>query len=178
MKLSREKILVGLFCLTALLAGSCTKGKKESKEALPADRLAQVSEAKLAVTSKPAPASAADPADSDKKLDDSIGGKDEKKKGKKKPGKASTWKRSTVVPNTSKLMIGDTEHLPLQGMQAYIQVDGFRARVALDCYFYNDRDRQYEGTFKLRLPTGASPYFFAFGKTAFKKAKDPRRGAW
>lgn len=87
-------------------------------------------------------------------------------KGKK--GKVTTWKRSRVVPHTSKLSIGDDEQLPLAGMQAHVQIDGFRARVALDCYFYNDRDRQFEGTFKLRLPPGASPYYLAFGKTSFK----------
>ncbi|PID39739.1 MAG: hypothetical protein CSA65_07200 [Proteobacteria bacterium] len=85
--------------------------------------------------------------------------------GKKTGG---TWKRSTLIPNTSRLMIGDKEHLPLEGMQARIKVDGFCARVVLDLYYLNDRSRSYEGTLKLRLPTGASPYFLAFGQTAFK----------
>ena len=35
--------------------------------------------------------------------------------------------------------------------------------MLLDLFYRNDRDRQLEGTFKLRLPDGASPYYFAFG---------------
>ncbi len=80
----------------------------------------------------------------------------------------ATWKRSVVRPNTSRLMIGDKEELPLKAMQVTVRVDGFRARVLLDCYFYNNRRRQYEGTFKLRLPEGASPYFLAFGSTSYR----------
>ncbi len=86
------------------------------------------------------------------------------------PGAApvATWKRSELVPNTSRLMIGDKEELALQGMQARVRIDGFRARVYIDCYYYNDRDRPFEGNFQLRLPNDASPFFFAFGETAFK----------
>ena len=80
-----------------------------------------------------------------------------------------TWKRSQIVPNTSRLMIGDKEELPCRGMQIKVRISGFRARVLIDYYFYNDRDRQYEGTFKLRLPDEASCYFFAFGKTVYTK---------
>ncbi len=47
-----------------------------------------------------------------------------------------TWKRSQLTPNTSCLMIGDKEKLPLEGILATVCVDGFRARVLLDCYFY------------------------------------------
>jgi len=78
---------------------------------------------------------------------------------------AKSWKRSRLAANTSRLMIGDKEELPLKGMQFKVDVDGFRARVLIDFYFLNDRDRQYEGTFQLRLPNDASPYFFAFGET-------------
>jgi hypothetical protein len=79
--------------------------------------------------------------------------------------KLSTWKRSETVPNTPKLFIGDKEELPLKGMQMTVQVDGFRARVLMDCYYYNDRNFQAEGTFKLKLPNDASPYYFAFGES-------------
>ncbi len=78
----------------------------------------------------------------------------------------TTWRRAKATPNASRLMIGDQDELPLEGMQVNVQVDGFRARVLVDYYFYNNRDRQLEGTFKLRLPNEASLYFFAFGETA------------
>ncbi len=84
------------------------------------------------------------------------------------PALVETWKRSRIVPNTSRLMIGDEEELPLKGLQANVRIDGFRARVLLDCYFLNDRDEEYEGTFKLRLPNEASPFYLAFGATSFQ----------
>ncbi|RKZ75616.1 MAG: hypothetical protein DRR19_29215 [Candidatus Parabeggiatoa sp. nov. 1] len=90
----------------------------------------------------------------------------EAKKDKTKPAKPVTsWKRSQVIPNTSRLMIGEHETLALKGMQAKITINGFRARVVLDHYFFNDHERGFEGTFKLRLPNGANPYFFAFGES-------------
>jgi hypothetical protein len=84
---------------------------------------------------------------------------------------ATTWKESQLTGNTCRLMVGDKEELPLRGLQAQARVDGFRARVILDLYFFSDRDRQLEGNFQLRLPNGASPYLFAFGETVFT-AKD------
>ena len=86
---------------------------------------------------------------------------------KDKPAKPmiTSWKRSQVTPNTSRLMIGDNESLPLTAMQAKVTINGFRARVVLDQYFFNDHQRMFEGTFKLRLPNGANPYFFAFGES-------------
>lgn len=78
---------------------------------------------------------------------------------------AKTWKRSGGDVNRVRLEIGDKETIPLKSRQIAIKIDGFRARVVMDCYFYNDHERQFEGTFKLRLPNGASPYFFAFGET-------------
>jgi hypothetical protein len=42
--------------------------------------------------------------------------------------------------------------------------------VVLDCYYYNDQPRQFEGTFQLRLPNDASPFFFAFGQTVYRAA--------
>jgi hypothetical protein len=93
------------------------------------------------------------------------------KGGKAKEEEVGTWKRSKLVPNTSRLMIGDREQLPLRGMQTKVTIDGFRARVILDCHFMNDRDGQYEGTFQLRLPDEASPFFFAFGQAAAATAQ-------
>jgi hypothetical protein len=91
------------------------------------------------------------------------GGKSEKSK---KP--VETWKPSRVVPNSSRLMVGDNEELPLRGMQVDVRIDGFRARVVLDLLYFNDRPRQLEGSFQLRLPQEASPYFFAFGRTVYQ----------
>ncbi|OJJ23179.1 hypothetical protein BKI52_02150 [marine bacterium AO1-C] len=94
---------------------------------------------------------------------------------KQKKGEAKTWKRSSGETNRVRLSIGDKETLPLQSRQMAVKVEGFRARVVMDCYFYNDKKRRLEGTFKLRLPNGASPYFFAFGETKYTleaKAKD------
>ncbi len=89
----------------------------------------------------------------------------------KKPGSpAKTWKRSGLPENSIQLAVGDKDFLPLQGVQMAVQIDGFRARVLMDCYFLNNRKQRLEGTFKLRLPNGASPYFFAFGETALADA--------
>jgi hypothetical protein len=84
----------------------------------------------------------------------------------KKP--LETWKPARVVPNASRLMVGDKEELPLKGMQVDVRVDGFRARVLLDLYYFNDRPQQLEGNFQLRLPDEAAPYFFAFGRTVYQ----------
>ncbi|HEU4732239.1 MAG TPA: DUF2135 domain-containing protein [Kofleriaceae bacterium] len=98
---------------------------------------------------------------------------DEGKAGKA-GGKASatdhkeTWKRSQIVPNSSRVMVGDREELALRSMQTHVTIDGFRARVVIDYLYANDRDHQLEGTFQLRLPDDASPYFFAFGETAYE----------
>jgi len=94
--------------------------------------------------------------------------------GARKPGaEQETWKRSQLVPNTSRLMVGDREELPLRGMQTRVTIDGFRARVVTDYLFANDLGRPLEGTFQLRLPEEASPYFFAFGATRWQA-----REAW
>ncbi len=88
---------------------------------------------------------------------------------KLRKARARTWRRAQATPNASRLLIGEQEELPLRGMQANVQVDGFRARVLLDLYFYNDRDRQFEGAFSIRLPNEASLYFFAFGETVYQQ---------
>jgi Uncharacterized protein conserved in bacteria (DUF2135) len=91
----------------------------------------------------------------------------------KKSKPVATWKPSEIVPNTSRLKVGDKEELPLKGMQVEVQIDGFRARVVLDCFFLNDRNRRLEGNFQVRLPVGASLDFFAFGETKYQ-AKNPK----
>lgn len=87
---------------------------------------------------------------------------------------AATWKRSTAGAHAARIAIGDHDELPLRAAQIKVQVDGHRARVVLDEFFENDRDRAYEGNFQLRLPEEASPYFFAFGE---HKAVAPEPGA-
>lgn len=79
-----------------------------------------------------------------------------------------TWKRVKAIPNTTRLMLGDKTDLDLTGMQVNVQVDGFRARVLLDYFYYNDRGgNPLRGNFKLRLPDDASLYYFAFGESAY-----------
>ncbi len=84
------------------------------------------------------------------------------------PKLVETWKPARVIPNRSRLMVGEKEELPLKGMQVDVRVDGFRARVLIDMYYFNDRQQQLEGNFQLRLPEEASPYFFAFGRTVYQ----------
>lgn len=83
--------------------------------------------------------------------------------------KGKTWKRSGMPENSIRLEVGDEEDdfLPLEAAQMAIQIDGFRVRVLMDCFFFNDKKDGLEGTFKLRLPTGATPYYFAFGETEY-----------
>ena len=76
-----------------------------------------------------------------------------------------TWRRAAATPNASRLQIGDQDELLLEGMQVNVMADGFRARVLLDLYYYNNRGQQLEGNFKLRLPNDASLYYFAFGQS-------------
>ena len=82
-----------------------------------------------------------------------------------------TWRHAGAAVHATEIEVGDKEKLPLRGMQIHVDVDGSRARVVVDGYFENDRDRQYEGTFKLRLPNDATPYYFAFGETVFTRAE-------
>ncbi len=101
----------------------------------------------------------------DENMKEDVGSAEEQEPEKTK--KSKTWKRTQKTVNKATLFIGDKEQLELKGTQIAVKVDGFRARVLIDYYFYNDRDWQLEGTFKLRLPTGASPYFLAFGQTVY-----------
>jgi hypothetical protein len=108
---------------------------------------------------------AAGKADTAGKTDKTLSGA-EQAKAAAKP--LETWKPAHVVPNSSRLMVGEREELPIKGMQVDVRVDGFRARVLIDLYYYNDRPQQLEGNFQLRLPDEASPYFFAFGRTVYQ----------
>lgn len=104
------------------------------------------------------------PADKDGKADAGKGG----------PAKPAptTWKRSQLAAHSVKVDVGDNESLPVRSMQAKVTLDGFMARVVLDMVVKNNGPRQYEGTLKLRLPTGSSPYYFAFGQDAVAIASD------
>jgi hypothetical protein len=84
----------------------------------------------------------------------------------------ATWKRSQLGAHTVHVRVGDHEELPIRSMQANVTLDGTRARVVLDMVVKNDRGGNYEGTFQLRLPEGASPYFFAFGEQQVQIAAD------
>jgi hypothetical protein len=95
-----------------------------------------------------------------------------KEAGGEKKDQATTWKRSQLSAHRIRVSIGDREELPVRSMQAKVTVDGFMARVVLDVQVKNDRGGTYEGTFQLRLPEGASPYFFAFGESTLKIAGD------
>ena len=88
----------------------------------------------------------------------------------------TTWKRSILSDHQLRLTVGGDRELPLKGVHANVRVDGFRARVILDCYFENDTNRRLEGTFQLRMPDGASPHFLAFGETRIQAALAAARG--
>ncbi len=92
-----------------------------------------------------------------------------------KTKRSTTWKRSGLPENAIRLEVGDNEYLPFKAASMAVQVDGFRVRVLLDCFFYNDKQSGLEGVFKLKLPAGASPYYFAFGETVYT-AEDSIKG--
>ena len=80
---------------------------------------------------------------------------------------ATTWKRSGMKDNSIRLQVGDNDFLDMEAAQMTVQIDGFRVRVLMDCFFYNDKGDNLEGVFKLKLPTDATPYYFAFGETQY-----------
>ena len=71
--------------------------------------------------------------------------------------------RSAQAPNSSRLMVGDKESLPLESFQAAVRIDGHRARVALDLCYRNTHEQQLEGMFRLRLPDDAAIHHLSFG---------------
>lgn len=86
--------------------------------------------------------------------------------------KGSTWQRSGLPENSIRLEVGDNEYIALQAAQVAVKIDGFRVRVLMDCFFFNDKKDGLEGNFKLRLPAGATPYYFAFGETEYLDEDD------
>ena len=92
---------------------------------------------------------------------------------KKKSQKAKTWKPASAATNRARLSVGHHDDLKLAARDTYVRIDGFRARVFFDLYFYNDRGRQLEGQFLLRLPTDASLHYFAFGATSLPTPSAP-----
>ena len=100
-------------------------------------------------------------ATANRKLEEAIG------KHNHKVRQRRGWKRVEATGNTSRLIVGDKDELDLTGMHMHVKVDGFRARVLVDYFYYNDRNRQLEGNFKIRLPDDASLYYFAFGQSAY-----------
>ena len=81
--------------------------------------------------------------------------------------KATTWKRSGMSDNSIRLQVGAEDFIPLEAAQMAVSIDGFRVRVLMDCFFYNNKGDGLEGTFKLKLPTDATPFYFAFGETEY-----------
>ncbi len=150
----RTSRTAAVFVLALLLGCS----RKEQNAASSPTAMDQSKE--MATTSpSPPPMAGAAKSDSDAKKKEGGGeGKDEEVK---------TWKRAGSAVHATEISVGDKEKIPLRGMQIRVDVDGPRARVVIDGYFENDRDRQYEGTFKLRLPNEATPYYFAFGATSW-----------
>ena len=91
---------------------------------------------------------------------------------KGKPEKRATWKPATATTNRARLSIGHHDDLPLAARDTYVRIDGFRARVFFDLYYYNDRPQQLEGQFMLRLPSDAALHYFAFGPTPVATADE------
>lgn len=87
----------------------------------------------------------------------------EQKKSEEEADEPRTWRRSQLVPNATKIALGDDETLPLDSYEVTVRVDAHRARVVLDLTFTNPHESQYEGSFKLRVPDGAAVHFLAFG---------------
>ncbi|MCO8120162.1 VWA domain-containing protein [Stieleria sp. TO1_6] len=75
------------------------------------------------------------------------------------------WKPASAATNRARLSIGQHDDLLLAARDTYVRIDGFRARVMFDLYYYNDRAQQLEGQFLLRLPDDAALHYFAFGPT-------------
>lgn len=87
-----------------------------------------------------------------------------------------TWARSGINDNQLRVRVGDSDTLETRGVQVAIQVEGFRARVLIEAIVYNSENRVLEGNFQMKLPNGASPYYFAFG-TDIYVAKNGRQGS-
>lgn len=112
--------------------------------------------------------------DRSRRINDSMEA-EEKSKEANATKKVDGWKPATASVNAIRLQVGEREDLPLRGMQVSVNVDGWRARVVIDGYFLNHHQQQLEGSFKLRLPDGATPYYLAFGQTVFGTPNQPEQ---
>ncbi|MDF1662867.1 MAG: VWA domain-containing protein [Planctomycetota bacterium] len=92
----------------------------------------------------------------------------------KKKNELKTWKPSTLSPHTLRLKVGEKEELPLESLDVTVQIDAFQARVLIDASFFNPHGKQLDGQFQLRLPSGASPYYLAFGENKVHLNKPKR----
>ncbi|MFN3405606.1 MAG: hypothetical protein ACK40G_16025 [Cytophagaceae bacterium] len=147
--MNRHYLLKGLLCLLAIFINSCASKTEHSSPELSGFKYEEdFAVAEVMADSTASPVSFSYSAS-----------------GVKKEPKPSTWKRQQIPANTAKLFVGDKEELPIKGSQIAVKIDGFRARVVIDAYFLNNRERQMEGTFKLQLPSDASPFYLAFGES-------------
>jgi hypothetical protein len=87
-----------------------------------------------------------------------------------------TWKPSPLMAGAARLLVGTEAELPLDAVETTVRIDGYRARVLMDFQFTNTLDQQLEGTFQLRLPEGATPYFLAFGANVVETPAAPAVG--
>jgi tetratricopeptide (TPR) repeat protein len=152
-------ILLALVLVLAAAAGGCAAGGGAAPSSPPL--MAEAAKEAMMDAPSPAPAASAAAAPGGAKGDE-----------KPKGDEAKTWKRSQLGAHAVRVKIGDREELPVRSMQANVSVDGFLARVVLDLVVRNDSGGTYEGTLQLRLPEGASPYFFAFGESVLQIAGD------
>ncbi|MCA9648703.1 MAG: hypothetical protein H6712_31400 [Myxococcales bacterium] len=169
--MARTLLALAWLLLLVLPLDGCGSSSEDERAGQSIEAVSPRGDEKKEEASDYAPAPTAMAAEPAAKADEAPGGGDG---AEAKGGKAETWKRSTVLANTSRLMVGDEQSLSLEGMHLRAKVDGFRARVLIDFYFYNPDDRQYEGTFDLRLPSGASPWFLAFGQSSWEAEAIPK----
>lgn len=102
----------------------------------------------------------------DLKKEESRGAPESAGEAEKSEGEAGGprgWQRSVLDTHRVRIEVGDEQTLPVDALAVQVHVDGFRARVVLDVDFHNPEGWRLEGSFALRLPEGASPYFLAFG---------------
>lgn len=97
---------------------------------------------------------------------------------KEKPHKSRlsrSWKPSSLPQHSLRIKVGEKDELPLDDLDITVQIDGFQARVLIDASFTNSHPKRLEGQFQLRLPSGASPYYLAFGeqRVSLNQAKTP-----
>ena len=86
-----------------------------------------------------------------------------------------TWARSGINDNQLRVRVGDSDTLETRGIQVAIQVEGFRARVLIEAIVYNKEKQILEGNFQMKLPNGASPYYFAFGTDVYVDKNSRKR---